>query len=342
MGRGSSSSRPAISLARTALGAGLLFAACAGHPRDATAQGDPIGPGQGGAATGPRLVVLGTVQDGGLPHAACACSRCDRARREPGARRLVASLALYDPDGETVVLVDATPDVREQLDRVAALRGRKTPGVDRAPVDGVLLTHAHVGHYLGLAYFGFEAIHTRGLAVHCTPAMAEFLRSNAPWSQLVRLENILLREIVPGEVQRITASVSVTAIDVPHRNEFADTVALLFRGPRSTVLYVPDTDSWPAWDPPLLDILQDVDVAILDGTFFSVDELPGRDIASIGHPLITETMDLLQERVRAGTLRVHFTHLNHSNPALDEAGPARRALESRGFHVLGESTSVPL
>ena len=59
-------------------------------------------------------------------------------------------------------------------------------------MDGVLLTHAHIGHYLGLAHFGFESLNTKDLPFHVSPRMAEYLRTNGPWSQLVRLGNVNL------------------------------------------------------------------------------------------------------------------------------------------------------
>lgn len=292
--------------------------------------------------TAPRLVVLGTVQDGGLPHAACSCTHCTTARHDPAARRFVASLALHLPDEDRVFLVDATPDLREQLHQIAAWRGRVSDRVDRAPVDGVFLTHAHIGHYLGLAFFGFEAIHTRVLPVHGTPAMLDLLRTNAPWSQLVRLENLLPREMALNVPVAVSKHVTVTALPAPHRNEFADTVGFVFRGPRAVILYVPDTDAWSTWEPPLTELLRDVDIAILDGTFFSMDELPGRRVASIGHPTITETMDLLGAAVRSGGLRVYFTHFNHSNPVLDPTHAARAVVAGRGFHLLSEGDTFEL
>ena len=119
-------------------------------------------------------------------------------------------------------------------------------------------------------------------------------------------------------------------------------MGFLIRGPKAGVFYLPDTDSWLAWPEPVTELLQEVDIAILDGTFYSLDELPGRSVEEIGHPLITMTMDLLQELVDSGRLEVHFTHLNHSNPALDLDGEARRTIESRGFHVLEEGQRFPL
>lgn len=294
-------------------------------------------------ARGPRIVVLGTAQDGGVPHAACSCSRCLAARREPGLRRWVSSLGVVTE--RRAFLVDATPDVREQLEelRLATGRGHEAMGgVDRQPLGGVLLSHAHMGHYLGLAFFGFEAIHTRHLPVFATQRMCDFLRRNNPWRELLRRGNIALYIAPVGEPFELADGVMVTPIASPHRDELSDTVGYLFRGPRASLLYVPDTDGWDKWRPPLAELARGVDYALLDGTFYSASELPGRDVAEIGHPLITRTMDLLAPLVAGGKPRVFFTHLNHSNPALETGSAARREIERRGFRVLDEAQEFPL
>lgn len=294
------------------------------------------------ATQGPFVRVLGIAQDGGLPHAACSCDRCALARRDPSYRGHVASLALVLPVADQIYLFDATPDLREQLAALADLRPGPGDQVDRHPVDGVFLTHAHIGHYLGLAFFGYEAIHTSALPVMATPRMSEYLRSNGPWSQLVELENIVLSDLAPGDSRQLDDSVTVTAVKAPHRDEYADTLGYLIAGPQRTLFYLPDTDSWVAWQTPVTELLEQVDIALLDGTFYSVDELPGRRVEQIGHPLIEHSMDLLQSLVDDRKLEVFFTHLNHSNPALDQDGEARRTIESRGFRVLEEGQELPL
>ncbi len=303
-------------------------------------------PADRSADRGPRVVALGTVQDGGLPQAGCTCAQCTAARRDPARKRYVASLAVVVPPASghagRTWLIDATPDLPAQIDRIHAWRPHPEGRPDRAPVDGVLLTHAHIGHYLGLAFFGFEAINTQGLPVYGSPRMLAFLRANGPWSQLVARRNVELRDLQPGAPLALDRGVTVTPIAVPHRAEYTDTLAFLVRGPRRTLLYVPDTDGWADWPRPVSDVLRGVDVALLDGTFFSRDELPDRDVAKIRHPLVESTMDLLAPMVRTGRLRVLFTHLNHSNPALDPASPARRRIEARGFGVLAEGEEIPL
>jgi pyrroloquinoline quinone biosynthesis protein B len=291
---------------------------------------------------GPVVLILGSVQDGGYPHAGCYGPHCEAARRDPSLRRLVASLGVIFPREGLRYVIDATPDIRPQLDALETASPRLPLHRDRDPIDGVLLTHAHIGHYLGLAFLGYESIHATRVPVLCTPATAEFLATNAPWDQLVRLENIVPVEMDPGQALRLHKNLEVEPVKVPHRDEYADTVGWILRGPAKTLLYVPDTDSWDGWDPPLTERLEGIDIAILDATFYSTDELPGRPVSSIGHPLIQHSMDLLQPLVEAGRLKVYFTHLNHSNLALDPDGTAAGTIRRRGFHIADEGIEIPL
>jgi pyrroloquinoline quinone biosynthesis protein B len=281
------------------------------------------------ALSGPSAVVLGVAQDGGVPHAGCRQPLCAAARSDPARKRLVASLALFDPAAGKRFLIDATPDFAEQMER---LGGRP---------DGILLTHAHIGHYLGLAQLGREVLGARKVPVYCTPSMARFLRDHKPWSRLVERENIAVREIEPGVEVELTPALRVTAIRVPHRDEDSDTVAFLVRGPDRKVLWLPDIDKWEKWDRSLRELLDDPSLtAFLDGTFFSADEVGGRSLAEIPHPLVPETAALLESEPRPRA-RVFFVHLNHTNRLLWD-GEAVSPLETRGFGVATQGQVVPL
>jgi pyrroloquinoline quinone biosynthesis protein B len=278
---------------------------------------------------GPEALVLGIAQDGGVPHAGCRQPLCVEARRDPEKRRLVASLGLIDPSAGKRFLVDATPDFAAQMERLGGLP------------DGILLTHAHVGHYIGLAQLGREVLGARRVPVYCTRSMANFLRENRPWSRLVTLQNIVIREIEPGAELALTPDLHVTAIRVPHRDEDSDTVAFLVRGPKRKVLWLPDIDKWEKWDRRLEDLLADPALtAFVDGTFFSADEIPGRTIAEIPHPLVPETMTRLSALgdVRG---RVFFVHLNHTNRLLWDA-VSNADLEAKGFGVAREGQRIEL
>ena len=271
-----------------------------------------------------EAILLGTAQDGGVPQAGCYCANCGPARTDPTRRRLVACLGLVDHTTRQSWLIDATPDFREQLHTLHNL----APG---CPLTGVVLTHAHIGHFAGLIHLGDEAWDTRDLPVYASPRMASFLRDNAPWSQLVAMGNIKLRLLTPGSETQLSPNLHLTPLPVPHRDEFSDTLAFVVRGrsgsPRR-LFYCPDIDTWDRWEHDLRSFVAGMDVALLDATFFSADELPGRDLSQIPHPLATDTA----ERLAGVDCDVRLIHLNHSNP-LHRVGPERDWLAARGIGV---------
>ena len=207
------------------------------------------------APAGPEGVVLGMAQDGGVPHLGCRQALCVEARRDPTKRRMVASLGLVDAAAGKRFLIDATPDLAAQVELLGGLP------------DAIFLTHAHIGHYLGLAQLGGEVVNAKNLPVYCTASMARFLRANKPWSRLVERGNIAIREIEAGREFPLTENLRVTAIRVPHRDEDSDTVAYLVRGPRRRLLWLPDIDRWEKWDRDLAAFAADADLTMfLDGT----------------------------------------------------------------------------
>jgi pyrroloquinoline quinone biosynthesis protein B len=225
-------------------------------------------------------------------------------------------------------IIDATPDFAEQVDRLGRLP------------DGILLTHAHVGHYLGLAELGREVVNAREMPVYCTPSMARFLRENGPWKRLVALGNIAIREVEPGREFALTESLRVTPLRVPHRDEDSDTVAYLVAGPSKKLLWLPDIDKWEKWDRRLEEVVAGTDIAFLDGTFFSAAEIPGRSLAEIPHPLVPETVARLS-KLSLPPNRVFFVHLNHTNRLLWDAAAVRQ-LRKKGFGVASEGQRIAL
>lgn len=281
----------------------------------------------------PYVMVLGIAQDGGYPQAGCRRDDCVERFEGRGARALVASLAIVDPASGQRWIIDATPDFPSQLHRLERIAGIPREG---APVlDGVLLTHAHIGHYLGLAHLGREVLGARGVPVFAMPRMRAFLEQNGPWSQLVSLKNIVLHPLAAGTVVALNERISVTPLVVPHRDEFSETVAFVVRGPSRAILWLPDIDKWEKWETPIESVVEQVDVAYLDATFYSAAELPGRDLREIPHPTVEETM----QRFAASPLRsrIRLIHLNQSNPLLRDA-----ALRDTSFAVAAEGELVSL
>ncbi len=284
-------------------------------------------------------LVLGIAQDSGMPQVGCYAERCERARRR-AKPRYAASLALIDPDRDRYYLIDATPDITRQLDLIEE-PGFRRRAEQRRPFDGIFLTHAHIGHYTGLAVLGREGLGMAPTPTYCTEQMADFLTTNGPWSLMVSEGRLDLRPVTPSEWTQIDDRLEARALLVPHRPEYADTVGWIFRGPTQTLLYLPDIDSWERWELDVEDVVASVDVALLDATFFSGNEMPGRSVEDIPHPLVPHSMDRLQASVDAGS-RVVFTHLNNTNPALFEDSVEAEEVRRRGFEIATEGQRIPL
>ncbi len=274
-----------------------------------------------------------------MPQVGCYAERCERARRRENPR-YVASLALIDAERDRYYLVDATPDITRQLDLIDEPGFRERAG-QRRPFDGIFLTHAHIGHYAGLAVLGREGLGMAPTPTYSTGQMADYLTNNGPWGLMVSEGRLDLRPVTPGEWMRVDDRLEARALLVPHRPEYSDTVGWMFRGPTRTLLYLPDIDSWERWELNIEDVVASVDVALIDASFYSASEVPGRDIEEIPHPLVPHSMDRLQARVDAGA-RVVFTHLNNTNPALFEDSPEAAEIRRRGFEIATEGQRIPL
>ena len=291
----------------------------------------------------PYLVVLGISQDAGTPQSG---NHGHPAWTNPSRRKLATSLGLVDPGTGKTWMFEATPDFRQQwyeLDsasRKTTLRSdtsnsRTGPSVP----DGIFLTHAHMGHYTGLMFLGHESVGASRVTVFAMEQMADFLSHNGPWDQLVRKSNISIRELRPSVPIRLTDKLRVIPFLVPHRQEYSEVVGYRIEGPGRTALFIPDIDSWDDWDQMghrIEAILETVDVAYLDGTFYADGEIPGRDMSSFPHPFITVTMDRLSTLPEAQRAKIRFIHLNHTNPASDAESLEAITIRRNGFNVASE------
>jgi len=293
-----------------------------------------------GSDEDPYIFVLGISQDGGTPQAG---SNDHPAWTDPSKRRLATSLGLIDPRSGKTWMFEASPDFRQQwydLDMQSRSHSSQETSRDtiprRAAPDGIFLTHAHMGHYVGLMFLGHESMGASHLTVYAMEEMADYLSYNGPWEQLVRYDNIAIRELRHSVPVQLTDDIRVIPLLVPHRQEYSEVVGYRIEGPNRTVLFIPDIDSWSDWDlegSRIERILETVDVAYLDGTFFGDGEIPGRDMSTFPHPFITTTMDRLADLPENQRSKIRFIHLNHTNPASDPLSPEAQQISERGFNV---------
>jgi len=161
--------------------------------------------------------------------------------------------------------------------------------------------------------------------------MKTFLESNGPWNQLVALNNISINEINDNVKITLNERLSITPFLVPHRDEYSETVGYKIEGPNKSLVFIPDIDKWQKWDQDIKEVVGNNTYSLLDGTFYDIDELPGRDMSEIPHPFIVETMKLLEsvENKR----EIYFIHLNHTNPALANNSNTQDQIKNTGFNI---------
>lgn len=251
------------------------------------------------------IKVLGIAQDGGVPHFGCDCSNCEQLEYK------VASIAIIS---DKTMLIDATPDITSQ---VRMLDNK---------IDCILITHLHIGHYLGLLQLGREVSSTTNFPVYTTPEVAIFLKNNKPFSYLVMRGQIKLVEMEVGKAITL-GDLEIIPFEVPHRNEDGNTVGLEIQGDRKAI-YIPDIDYL---DPEIIEKIKDADLVFLDATFYSKSEIDRQD--NVPHPAIDEIMEIF------GQPSNHFNliHLNHSNPILNPDSEEHQRVLDSGYHIAEEN-----
>ena len=272
------------------------------------------------------IYILGNVQDAGLPHIGCQHKFCKDKFNE-FEEYFTTSIAVVDPVNQKYILFEASPDIPYQLNYLEKKIFKKF-----LLPESVFITHAHIGHYAGLIYFGREALGSKGLKVNVLPKMANFLKTNGPWSQLVEINNINIQEINFGKKTNHLSNISVIPIKVPHRDEYSETSAYEIIGKNKKALFIPDIDKWEKWDKNLIELVQEFDYLFLDATFYDSKEI-NRDISEIPHPLVLETINLLDSLSNESKNKVYFIHMNHTNLMLDPMSELSKLIYSKGYNI---------
>ena len=282
------------------------------------------------------ITILGTAQDGGFPHIGCQKKCCDDFYKGILPKQQVVSLGLVDKESQQKFLFEATPDISTQLADL-----EKNHLKTNTIIDGVFMTHAHMGHYAGLLYFGKEALGKKDIPVYAMPKMKEFLSNNGPWSQLVTTQNIVFLDLQKDSIVPLSNALKVTPFLVPHRDEFSETVGYKIEGNTNSALFIPDINKWSLWEKNIVEEVKKVDYAFIDATFFKEGEI-NRPMSEVPHPFIEETVALFENESLATKNKVIFIHFNHTNPALQSNSRERNDLELLGFRFATEGQRFKL
>ncbi len=280
------------------------------------------------------VTLLGTAQDGGRPQAGCQLECCNALT--PSDHRHPVSLGIVDLNGQGH-LIEATRSLAEQLNLW------KHP-----PIRSVSLTHAHFGHVDGLGLFGKETLNAKGLSLYLSTSMKTLVEATPQWNLMVE-EGVFEPHILSGgQHVELGQGCILEPVEVPHRAELSDMHAFIVRGPKRSLLFLPDHDRWEstlafhqstsirAW----LSSMK-VDIALIDGTFWSTDELSGRIQNEVPHPPVQETIERLGQR-KNDDPEMHFIHLNHTNPLHDEDSIQHQEVTSLGWGVAQQGMTFTL
>ncbi|MEZ4905354.1 MAG: MBL fold metallo-hydrolase [Spirosomataceae bacterium] len=285
-------------------------------------------------AQSPYVLVLGVAQDGGYPQAGCKKECCRAVWELKIPHQSVSCIALVDPVSNEQWLFDATPSFTEQLHQLQTT-------TQNLHLSGIFLTHAHIGHYTGLMSLGREVMGSQKIPVFAMPKMKIFLENNGPWNQLVNLKNIDIKPIDDKEVLVLNSRISVKPFRVPHRDEYSETVGFQIITQNKKLIFIPDIDKWQKWDQDLVSVVKENDVLLLDGTFYQDGEI-NRPMSEVPHPFVVETMDLLKNLSDKERSKVHFIHLNHTNPILRPHTKERNEVLKKEFNIAAELQKVML
>lgn len=299
----------------------FVFIGCNGQPKESNVS----------------VLVLGTVQDAGSPHIGCKKECCTALFLNPYKNRKVVSLGVIDYENNKTFLFEATPDLPAQLKLL-----KEQAKIEVETPNGIFLTHAHIGHYTGLMYLGREALGAKDIPVYAMPKMKVFLEQNGPWSQLVDLNNISIRDLVNNQEVKLTNNLSIIPFLVPHRDEFSETAGYKVIGPDKSLLFIPDIDKWSKWEKDIIAEIRNVDYAFLDATFFDGEEINNRSISEIPHPFIIESMELFKGLSNAEKEKIHFIHFNHTNPVLNPESKQTSMVLKQGFHIANFGQNIRL
>jgi len=303
-----------------------------------------------------KVMVLGSAAGGGFPQWNCNCNNCCGVRSGSldAIPRTQSSIAV-SVDGERWILFNASPDIRSQLEANPPLqpkRGRRDTGVH-----GVVLADSQIDHTTGLLFLREGC----PLRVYCTDMVAQDLSTGFPiFVMLQSWDGGVIQTTVPidGSAFQVIGieEISITAIPLdgkappysPHRHDphVGDNVGYLIEDTRSqaSLFYAPGLGQMSS---ALLDMMGGADCVMVDGTFWSEDEMQragvGTKLASdMGHLPQSGDEGMLHWLSKIQGPRKILIHINNTNPILIENSPERTLVEESGVEVAYDGMAFDL
>jgi len=304
-----------------------------------------------------RIRVLGSAAGGGFPQWNCGCGVCQEARRASGrARPRTQESVAVSADGESWFLINASPEIRAQIESFPGLWPREKR---HSPIAGILLTNGDLDHCLGL----LSLRESHPLVVYATAAVRDgFTGGNVLYRTLERFAGqVTWRALAVDREEPLGGAASplrVTAISAPGKLPLhlegqrarapGDSVGFLIRDQRAgrSLAYFSGV-AGPS--PDVERAVAEADTVFFDGTFWSSDELIAAGLGTrraeeMAHWPIGGAGGSLAFLARAASRarRRLLIHVNNTNPILLEDSAERRVLDAAGVEVAADGMEIAL
>jgi pyrroloquinoline quinone biosynthesis protein B len=308
------------------------------------------------------IKVLGSAAGGGFPQWNCNCRNCVAVRSgKPGFKARTQSSLAVSRDGESWVLLNASPDLRQQIAQTAELHAKPKLGLRHSPIKAAVLTNGDVDHVIGLV----NLREAQPFTIYGTGRVLDILKSNTVFQVLAEplVPRITLALDEPVALQGSSGELGLTveAFAVPGKvalyledaaagddfgTQEGDTIGLEISDPatRKSFFYIPGCATI---DAALARRLEGASIVFFDGTLFTDDEmieqgLLGKTGARMGHISMSGPSGSIAAFSKLGVGRLIYVHINNSNPALDESSAARKSIEGAGWEVGYDGLEVRL
>lgn len=297
------------------------------------------------------IIVLGTAAGGGVPQWNCGCDNCRAARSGHTELRATQASIAISADRQHWFLINASPDLRQQLADTPALHPR---ALRHSPIAGVILSNGEIDAIAGLLT----------------------LREGSPFTlyghaRVLSLlaENSIFNVLKPAFVPRVTITPDVAFeprltdgtpsgleivpfvapgkaalfVEDTTANEDGDTLGFGIRDKASNERFV-FLAACAALTPEVERYLQGANLVFFDGTLFTDDEMIRLGLSQktgqrMGHMAMSAAIPALDG---LGTQRKFFLHINNSNPALKPGSPERQAVEAAGWQIPADGMEITL
>jgi len=308
------------------------------------------------------IKVLGSAAGGGFPQWNCNCHNCVAVRSgAPGFKARTQSSLAISRDGSSWALLNASPDLRQQIERTPALHADKKQGLRHSPIKAVVLTNGDVDHIIGLINLREAQV----FSVYGTRRVLDILKSNTVFQVLAEplVPRIALPLDQPTPLKGVGTNLGLTveAFAVPGKvalyledasagkdlgTQEGDTIGLKVTDPaaKTAFFYIPGCAEISER---LAQRLKGASVVFFDGTLFTNDEMIEQGLLSktgarMGHISMSGPSGSISAFSKLGVGRLIYVHINNSNPALDENSAARKSIEGAGWEVGYDGLEVRL